>query len=259
MIYIIVINLFVLLMLSAALWVVSVIRRDSSIVDPCWGIGFVIVAWVTCWQASATVDRSQLLLVLVSLWGLRLSGYLTWRNHGKGEDYRYVAMRDYHGDRFWIVSLFSIFWLQAVILWFVSLPVQVVIGQATEIPLNGLDLAGVSIWFLGMVFETAGDLQLARFKANPENSGKVMDRGLWRFTRHPNYFGDFCVWWGIYLIALSAGAGWTVASPAFMSFLLLRVSGVQLLEQTIAERRPGYREYIKRTNAFFPGPQRRES
>lgn len=259
MISIILTNLTILLVLSAILWAISVFRRDSSIVDPCWGLGFVIVAWATFALADMAVARSQLMLAMVSIWGLRLSGYLAWRNRGKGEDFRYVEMRNQHGDRFWIVSLFTVFWLQALIMWFVSLPVQFVIGQAVDQPLSWLDLIGLIAWIIGMVFETAGDFQLASFKSKPENRGKVMDRGLWQFTRHPNYFGDFCVWWGIYLVAISASAGWTIASPAFMSFLLIRVSGVRLLEQTIADRRPGYQDYIKRTNAFFPGPQRRET
>jgi steroid 5-alpha reductase family enzyme len=166
-------------------------------------------------------------------------------------------MRDYHGPRFWWVSLFTVFMLQALILWFVSLPIQVAAAVGNEIqPLGWLDALGVVLWGIGFTFEAVGDWQLARFKADPRNAGKVMARGLWKFTRHPNYFGDCCVWWAIYLIAAAGGAWWTIASPLLMTVLLLRVSGVTLLEKTIVERRPDYADYQARTNAFFPGSPR---
>jgi steroid 5-alpha reductase family enzyme len=146
--------------------------------------------------------------------------------------------------------------LQAVILWFVSLPIQVTASQEETNPLHWLDGLGALIWSVGFAFEAVGDWQLARFKADPANAGRVMDRGLWRFTRHPNYFGDFAVWCGLYLIAAAGGAWWTLLSPLAMSFLLLKVSGVTLLEKTITDRRPDYANYQARTNAFFPGPPR---
>lgn len=255
------INLAVLLVLSLLLWWVSVLWRDSSIVDPCWGFGFVVAVWLTALQSVSWQSRSILLLTMVSIWGLRLTAYLAWRNHGKEEDYRYRQMREHHGARFWYVSLFTIFWLQAILLWFISLPLQAtLVGSAdNSTVLSWLDMTGIALWFVGMIFESVGDLQLAKFKANPNNAGKVMDRGLWRYTRHPNYFGDFCVWWGFYLVAVAGGAAWTLASPALMSFLLIRVSGVRLLEKTISDRRPAYRDYMQQTNAFFPGPPRRTS
>jgi steroid 5-alpha reductase family enzyme len=176
---------------------------------------------------------------------------------GKGEDPRYQAMRKRHGARFPLVSLGTVFILQAVVMWIVSLPVQA--AQVAPFPetLQWLDFAGLGVWSVGLFFEAVGDAQLARFKANAENAGKVMDRGLWRYTRHPNYFGDFMVWWGIYFVALSTTtAWWTIIGPALMSFFLMRVSGVPLLEKSLRANRPGYDAYIARTSAFFPRPPR---
>jgi len=246
------------------LWLVSLLVRDASIVDIFWGPGFVLVAWsVFLWVGAHDLPdggeaRRWLLVSLVTVWGLRLGGYLAYRNLGKGEDYRYVTMREKAGRRFWIVSLFKVFGLQALFMWIVSLPAQA--GQLPSTPdgLGPLAIAGAVVWAVGFFFETVGDAQLARFKADPANKGKVMDHGLWRYTRHPNYFGDFAVWWGIFLVALEGhGTWWSFVGPVLMSFLLLRVSGVAMLEKTIANRRPGYEEYIRRTSAFFPRPPRR--
>lgn len=245
------------------LWLLSLARRDASIVDPFWGTGFILVTWLTLASAGpAKADaRSWLLVILVTTWGTRLSLYLLWRNRGHGEDKRYQAMREHHGSRFWWISLLTVFLLQGLILWIVSIPIQAVIVPAQDLPaifgrsgspLGWLDLAGVSIWCIGLFFEAVGDYQLAQFQSDSANAGRVMDRGLWRYTRHPNYFGDFCVWWGVYLIAANAGAAWTVFSPALMSFLLLKVSGVKLLEKTIIDRRPDYAAYQARTSSFFP-------
>jgi len=242
----------------SGLWLASVFLRDASIVDIFWGLGFALVAaGAFVWGRASTAPRSVLISTMVSVWGLRLAGYLFWRNAGHGEDPRYAAMRSRCGARFWWVSFFSVFALQGAILWFVSLPVQVV-QAAPGGPLGALDAVGVAVWLVGLLFESVGDHQLARFKADPANAGAVMDRGLWRYTRHPNYFGDFCVWWGVFAVALSSPHGlYTIASPALMSFLLLRVSGVPLLERGLRKRRPGYAEYVARTSAFFPRPPRR--
>jgi steroid 5-alpha reductase family enzyme len=235
-------------------WIASALRRDASIVDPFWGTGFVIVAWVACWLNAPIHDRGWLLVGLTTAWGSRLSLYLLWRNWGHGEDRRYQAMRERHGSNFWWVCLFTVFLLQGAILWFVSLPLEAALVSRNARPLGLLDAAGLVVWWIGMFFETLGDWQLAKFRADKSNAGLVMDRGLWRYTRHPNYFGDFCVWWGLYLIAAAGGAWWTVASPLLMAVLLVRVSGVSLLESTITERRPDYAVYKARTNAFLPGP-----
>jgi steroid 5-alpha reductase family enzyme len=239
------------------LWLLSLALRDASIVDIFWGAGFVVVAWVSLAAAGDPEPRAWLLVALTTVWGLRLSGYLALRNIGKGEDYRYTAMRRRWGDRFWIVSLGQVFLLQGVLMWLVSLPVQAGMVPGRDGSPGVLAGLGVAAWAVGLFFETVGDLQLARFKADPQNSGMVMDRGLWRYTRHPNYFGDFMVWWGLFLIALErGGTWWTVVGPVVMSILLIRVSGKALLEKSLQKRRPGYAEYVERTSGFFPMPPR---
>jgi len=246
------------LVLVTALWRVSVAVEDTSIVDVFWGSGFVVVAWVAYALGEGDPDRGLLLASLVTLWGLRLTVYLGRRNLGKGEDRRYAEMRRRHGDRWPLRSLFVVFWLQGALIWVVSLPVQATMADPAPAGLGPLEWAGVAVWAVGLTFEAIGDWQLARFKADPANRGKVMDRGLWRYTRHPNYFGDFCVWWGIWLVALAAGGTWwTIVGPLVMSVLLIRVSGVALLERSLAERREGYADYVTRTSAFFPWPPRR--
>jgi steroid 5-alpha reductase family enzyme len=210
-------------------------------------------------SADYPSDRagSVLIVVLTSVWGLRLAGYLAWRNLGKGEDFRYRAMRHKHGDSFFLISLGTVFGLQGILMWLVSLPVQAAVALPGANDVLGMfKIAGVFLWAVGMFFEVTGDLQLARFKAKPANQGKVMDRGLWRYTRHPNYFGDFCVWWGLYLIAFEAGHWWSFVGPVLMTVLLLKYSGAGLLEKTIVDRRPAYRDYIRTTSAFFPMPPR---
>ncbi len=253
MIFVSLVNLAVVLILAVLLWIVSLTKHDALIIDPAWGIGFVLIAWTTMALIPQPGAHAWLLAALVSMWGLRLSGYLFWRNHGKAEDRRYRAMREKHGERFWWISLFTVFVLQACILWFVSLTVQA--GMNSKMPSASWSLVviGLLIWCVGFGFESVGDYQMARFKASG-HEGEVLNRGLWRFTRHPNYFGDFCVWWGYFVIAAAVGAWWTILSPALMSVLLMKVSGVTLLESDIEDRRPAYADYKRRTNAFFPGP-----
>ena len=238
-------------------WIVSLVLRDASIVDPIWPFGFVVVAWVTRAVADGLPARQWLLVAMVTVWGLRLSIYLAWRKHGEPEDYRYQAMRRHWGDRFAVVSLLTVFGLQGVLMWIVSLPVQ--LGQVRDTPdLGVLAFAGVALWIVGFVFESVGDAQLARFKADPASKGQVMDRGLWRYTRHPNYFGDACVWWGIALVAAETGIGAIgIVGAVVMTVLLVRVSGVPLLEKSMAKRRPGYADYVARTSSFIPRPPRR--
>ncbi len=242
--------------LMLALWAVSLWRCDVSIVDIFWGLGFVLVAWSTCLAVPEDGVRSWILTGLTTAWGLRLAGYLAWRNHGQPEDYRYRAMREAYGVRFRWVSLWLVFGLQGGLMWTVAMPLQV--GQSSAAAWSWLDAAGIVIWTTGLMFESVGDLQLARFKSDPAHRGQVLDRGLWRYTRHPNYFGDFLVWWGLYLIAAAGGAWWTVFSPALMTVLLLRVSGVTLLEKSLKSRTAGYEDYVRRTRPFFPWPPKRE-
>jgi steroid 5-alpha reductase family enzyme len=193
-------------------------------------------------------------LVFVALWAIRLAGHITWRHRGQPEDHRYQAIRRRNEPHFQWKSLYLVFGLQGVLAWIISLPLLAAIASQRDFGV--LDLLGIVLWTTGFLFETVADWQLTRFKSDARNHGRVMDRGLWRYTRHPNYFGEFCVWWGFYLMALAAGGWWSIISPLLMSLLLLRVSGVALLEKDIAERRPAYRDYIARTNAFVPGSPR---
>jgi len=246
-----------IVVLMAVTWLVSLAWRDASIVDPVWPFGFVVVAWVTRVVADGNDARQWLIVGLVTVWGLRLSGYLAWRKRGAPEDHRYQAMRRHWGERFWIISLLTVFTLQGTLMWIVSLPAQ--LGQVRVEPgLGVLAVLGTAIWLVGFAFESIGDAQLARFKADPGSVGQVMDRGLWRYTRHPNYFGDACVWWGIALVAAETGLGAIgIVGAVVMTVLLVRVSGVPMLEKSMAKRRPGYPEYVARTSAFIPRPPRR--
>jgi steroid 5-alpha reductase family enzyme len=244
------------LMVMLGLWVVSLRRRDASIVDIYWGVGFAQIALIACALGDGWPPRKALSAALTVVWGVRLGAYLLWRNWGHGEDYRYQAMRRVHGARFGVVSLYSVFGLQAALMWLVSLPVQRTQWSPGPPGFGLLDGLGTALWAIGLACEAIGDWQLARFKADPHR-GQVMDRGLWRYTRHPNYFGDACVWWGLYLIAAAGGAWWTIVSPLLMTVLLLKVSGVAMLERTIAKRRPAYADYAARTSRFVPWPPKR--
>lgn len=254
----------ILLVSLALVWLISLLERNAGIVDIYWGFGFVLVAWACAYDRGFALEPLQWLLVaMVSVWGLRLTIYLGWRNLlvYSEEDPRYQSLRERIGPTFWWSSLFLIFWMQGALLYVVCLPVQGALLNDAGGGLDGLDVALTAVagltWLVGLGFETVGDLQLARFKADPDNAGKVMDRGLWRYTRHPNYFGDFCVWWAHFGVAVVLGAPWwTAIGPALMSFLLLRVSGVPLLERKLVKTRPGYEDYVRRTSAFFPRPPR---
>jgi len=247
-------GLVMLLVFAAAGWLLSLPLRNVSIVDIMWSLMFLLAAIVYAIAQATPGSRAVLVLALVGVWSIRLAAFIGWRNYGQGEDFRYQKIRADNQPLFAIKSLYLVFGLQAVLAWLISLPLLAAINSTA--PLGWLDAAGVTLWLTGLVFEAGGDWQLSRFKRDPGNRGKVLDTGLWRYTRHPNYFGDFCVWWGFFLIALSTGAWWSVVGPLVMSLLLLKVSGVALLEKDIGDRRPGYSEYTRRTNAFFPGPPR---
>jgi steroid 5-alpha reductase family enzyme len=237
-----------------SLWLLSLALRDASIVDIFWGLGFVMIAHVARMTAGGAPARAWLVTGLVTAWGVRLGAYLLWRNWGGGEDYRYQAMRRRWGGRFWIASLGIVFGLQGVLMWLISLPVQAAIAAPAPLTLGWLDALGTVVVLTGLAFESIGDLQLARFKADPSTKGRVMDRGLWRYTRHPNYFGDAVVWWGLYCFALATGHPLTMIGPLVMTYLLTRLSGVPLLEKKLARTRPGYAEYVARTSGFVPWP-----
>jgi len=246
------IGLAVILGCMTALWLVSLYLKNSSIVDIFWGAGFVVANWVYfALTPDGFLPRKLLIGMLVTIWGLRLTIHILTRNWGKPEDFRYQKWRGENGPRWWWWSFLQVFLLQGFLLWIISAPLLAAQYGAAPDRLTWIDALGVLVWAVGFYFEAAGDAQLARFKANPANKGRVLDTGVWRYTRHPNYFGDAAQWWGFYLIAASAGGGWTVFSPVIMTLLLLRVSGVALLEKTM-ETRPGYKEYIERTSPFVP-------
>jgi len=248
----------VLAVAALATWLVSLRKRNVAIVDSLWSPMFVLAAAVYALATPVLTTRALVSAGLVTIWGLRLAVHITWRNWGHGEDRRYQAIRARNEPYFAWKSVYLVFLLQAVLAWVISLPLlgAIAVGTRGSAGLGALDYAGMLVWLVGFVFEAGGDWQLSRFKADARNAGQVMDRGFWRLTRHPNYFGDFCVWWGLYLIGLAAGAWWSIVGPLTMSLLLMRVSGVTLLEQDIGERRPKYADYVRRTNAFFPGPPR---
>lgn len=230
------------------LWLLSLALKNSSIVDIFWGLGFVLVAWLNYFLSPFISPAKLLMTILVTIWGLRLALHIGIRNWGKPEDFRYANWRKENGTHWWWISFFKVFLLQGIIMWIVSAPIIVIIVTDGIPPLSPL---GALVWAYGFFFEAVGDWQLTRFIANPANKGKLMTTGVWKYTRHPNYFGDAAQWWGFYLIALSAGGWWTIFSPLLMTYLLVRVSGVELLEKTM-KNKPGYDEYAKKTNAFIP-------
>jgi steroid 5-alpha reductase family enzyme len=246
-------NLAAVAAMMVAGWLISLVYKNVTIVDSLWGLGFVLIAWLTFFMSDGYGGRKLLIAGLVTLWGLRLSLYLSWRNWGKGEDPRYGGWRQKSGDRFWLVSLFKVFILQTLFLWVISLANQIGQLAATPAKLTWMDGLGIIMWAVGFMFESLGDWQLAKFKSDPANKGRVMDRGLWAYTRHPNYFGEFLVWWGFFLITLSTPKSWwTILSPIIVSAVLLKMTGIPLTEKALVENRPGYSDYIKRTSAFVP-------
>ncbi|MDA3853568.1 MAG: DUF1295 domain-containing protein [Bacteroidales bacterium] len=242
-----------IVVLVTLVWVLSVIIKNASIVDLFWGLGFVIINAYYAFNSGELNTRKIILLVLVSLWGLRLFGYLSWRNIGKGEDFRYQEFRRQYGpDRYWWVSYFQVFLLQGTLTMLVSLPLLGAHYTSEASGLVLLDYIAILVFVIGFVFEAGGDYQLAKFKGNPDNKGKVLNTGFWKFTRHPNYFGDSAVWWSFGLFSIAAGSYWTVIGAIFMTLLIIKVSGVALLEKTLNDTKPQYRDYIMKTNAFFP-------
>ncbi len=233
-------------------WGISVVKRDVSIVDSAWSLLFLGAALVYARGAGQDTGRTALILTLVVIWAARLSGHIVIRNWGEPEDRRYRDIRKKYEPNFALKSLAIIFWFQALLAWIISMPLWAALTMKADQGL--LDIVALSLWTIGMTFETVGDWQLSAFKADPVNKGQVMDCGLWRYTRHPNYFGECLVWWGFYCFAVPADAWWTIVGPLLLTYMLLKFSGVALMEQTILERRPAYRDYIARTNAFIPGP-----
>ena len=247
-----ILDLALILGLMTILWLISIKVKNVSIVDLFWGFGFVISAAFYFILTDEAGPRKILLLSLVSLWGFRLSLYLAWRNLGKGEDFRYQEFRRKYGEnRYWWISFFQTFLLQGVLLWLISAPLLGAQYDST-VDLNGWDIFGILFWILGFTFEAGGDLQLARFRANSSNKGKVLDKGFWRYTRHPNYFGDAAVWWGFAFFSIASGSYGPVIGSILMTALIIKVSGVALLEKSLKTGKPGYSEYVRRTSSFIP-------
>jgi len=237
-------------------WLVSLIKKDVSVVDALWSLFFVIACTYFYCQLDQLSLRAEVLFAMVIIWGLRLAGYITIRHWGQEEDHRYKTIRDNNNPGFEYKSLYLIFGFQAVVAWIIAIPLFY--GMGTEAAFGWLELFGIVLWLVGMVFEVAGDYQLWKFKQDNNNKGKILTAGLWKYTRHPNYFGEFLIWWGYFFLAISSGAYWIIISPLLMSFLLLKFSGVMHLENTL-KTRPGYESYMNNTNAFIPGsPAKRD-
>ncbi|HVW73480.1 MAG TPA: DUF1295 domain-containing protein [Rhizomicrobium sp.] len=235
---------------TALLWLVSLKGRDVSIIDIFWGPGIAGVTDIAAWLGHPGGDRAATVIFLVNLWGLRLAAHI-WSRH-QGEDHRYAAMRRQAGRNWWWVSLIQVFLLQAILIWFIAAPTVAAV-VSSRAPMGWLDYVGAALAAAGLLFEAVADFQLASFRNDPANRGKVLDRGLWAWSRHPNYFGESLMWWGFFLLGFAAAhRWWLVLSPIAVTVLLLQVSGISLMEDTIDARRPGYAEYKKRVSALIP-------
>jgi steroid 5-alpha reductase family enzyme len=239
--------------LVTILWIWSVIIKNVSIVDLFWGIGFIVVNAFYVFSSGELNPRKILILILVSIWGFRLAIYLALRNIGKGEDFRYKEFRHKYGyESYWWVSYFQTFLLQGLLIMIVSLPLLGINMSPHPGNLTILDYLGIFIWLIGFTFEAGGDFQLSSFKKDPKNKGRVLNTGFWKYTRHPNYFGDSAVWWAYALFSAAAGSYWQVIGSVVMTLLIIKVSGVALIEKTLNKSKPQYQEYIQKTSSFFP-------
>lgn len=239
----------VLIAIGSTAWLYASARHNVNIVDSLWSLFFLVASIVYLVFASQLVLSNLLLLGMVAIWAIRLSLHLSVRNANKDEDRRYAAMRAAN-PRFNKQSLVTVFGLQAFLAWLISMPLAVAIFEPVE--LNIWHYAAFALFAVGFIFESVADWQLVSFKQQAENKNRVLSRGLWRYSRHPNYFGEAVIWWSFFLYAMGSGAIWTVFAPVLMTLLLLKVSGVTLLEKDISERRPPYRQYIEMTSAFIP-------
>ena len=245
-------GLLLIVVFFTIVWGISVILKNASIVDIFWGAGFVLAGIFYFIVTPEYSTRKIITVIFTTLWGLRLSIHIMARNMGKPEDYRYQEFRRHYGEkRYWWFSYFQVFLLQGFLLWLISAPL-LAISFYTEKPFGAIDFIALLVWITGFVFEAGGDWQLMRFKSNPENKGKLLTTGFWKFTRHPNYFGDAALWWGFALFSVAAGCYLPILSALLMNWLLLRVSGVAMLERTLKNTKPGFEDYTKRTSAFFP-------
>ena len=252
-------NLAVMLVVMLVLWPISVWRDDPSFIDGVWPLGFIVMAVSSAMMSGQPILGGNPVIFLVVIWGVRLSVHLLARWQRDGMDRRYKAIRKRAGTmNVHLFTLLYVFGMQAILLWLVSLPIQH--AMASGPITSGLTLwIALALFVVGFAFETIGDWQLSRFKANPDNAGKVMDQGLWRFTRHPNYFGDACVFWALWLVTISSGSGWwTLIGPLFLTWTLAKWSGAALLEKGLHKTRPGYADYVARTPGFVPGWVKRD-
>lgn len=245
--------LLVIISMMTLLWIISIFIKNVSIVDLFWGFGFVLTNVVYYLFSDGFDLRKNILLVMVTLWGMRLSIYLAWRNIGKGEDFRYREFRKKYGEnRYWWISYFQTFLLQGILMWLISAPLLGAQFYENTNSLSWIDYSAILIWVIGIIFEAGGDFQLAKFKLNTANKGKVLNTGLWRYTRHPNYFGDSAIWWAYALFCLASGSYFPMFGSVLMTGLIIKVSGVALLEKSLKTQKPQYAEYIKKTSSFFP-------
>ncbi len=241
-----------IIIMMTGLWIASIFLKNVAIVDLFWGFGFVLAGWIYFFYTDGYEVRKILLMVLVTIWGLRLSIYLAWRNLGKGEDFRYQQFRKNYGEKYWWISFLQTFLLQGILMWLISAPLLGAQFYSGNSSLNIFDILGILLWIIGIIFEAGGDFQLAKFKSNPDNKGKVLDSGFWRYTRHPNYFGDASVWWGYGFICIASGSYLPFLGSLLMTALIIKVSGVALLEKTLTNTKPQYKDYIEKTSPFIP-------
>jgi len=246
------IGLAAIVALFTLLWLASLAVRNSSIVDMWWGPGILLIGLTYWFTNGGAQSRSRMVVSLLTIWAIRLAWHIGARNIGHGEDFRYAKWRRERGPSWWWFSYLKVFLLQAVIAWIVAVPLYYSITSPTPVRFNAFDFAGAIVFAIGFFFEAVGDEQLRRFKADPASKGRVLDSGLWRYTRHPNYFGEAVLWWGLGLFSVATGGYLGLIGPAIMTFFLIRVSGVALLEKTLRETKPAYADYIARTSAFFP-------
>ncbi len=245
-----------LLFMYMSLWyAISLIKKRNDVADVAWGLGFVLMAWASFYLSGTTGKRELTICLLVSIWGLRLGWHIYGRNKGKAEDYRYQKWRKEWGKSFYLRSYLQVYLLQGALLFLIVLPV-LVINRNGGGSLSILDFIGVGVWLFGFYFEAVGDAQLARFIKDPANKGRLMQSGLWAYTRHPNYFGEVTQWWGIWLVALSVTGGvFTIIGPLTITFLILYVSGIPMLEMKLEEN-PEFADYKRKTSRFIPLPAR---
>lgn len=243
-----------ILVYVSLIWIISLLKKDAGIMDIFWGLGFVVVGYFYLSADYSNALQPRLLYALVLLWGLRLTLHIGVRNLGEAEDARYANWRKQFGEKWWWLSYLRVFILQGTVMWIVSLPLLV--GLQDKSQLTIIDLAGILFFAVGFLVETMGDWQLRQFKKDPANKGKVLNTGLWGLTRHPNYFGEALLWWGLTLIAIELSTMWILISPVIMTWLLIKVSGVAMLDDLLRKTKPDYAEYIENTNAFFPGKRK---